>query len=70
MATEYQGYSGNDEIPEDSEDSEPKSQIWTHHFHISPNHVPHMEKVFLIVRNIYDRKQTDDLKDLDVNTAT
>ena len=31
--------------------------------------VPHMEKVFSIVRKIYDRKPRDNLKDLDVNTA-
>ena len=29
----------------------------------------HTEQVFSIVRKIYDRKPTDDLKDLDVNTA-
>ena len=28
-----------------------------------------MEKVFSIARKIYDRKPTDDLNDLDVNTA-
>ena len=28
-----------------------------------------MEKVFPIVRNIFDRKPTDNLKDFDVNTA-
>ena len=38
-------------------------------FHISPDCVPHMEKVFSIVRKIYDRKPTDNLKDLDVNPA-
>ena len=38
-------------------------------FLISPDCVPHMEKVFSIVRKIYDRKPTDNLKDLDVNTA-
>ena len=69
VATGYQGCSGNPEIPEDSEGSEPKSRIWPHHFRISPDCVPHIEKVFSIVRKIYDRKPTDDLKDLDVNTA-
>ena len=31
--------------------------------------VPHMEKVFSIVRQTYGRSPTDDLNDLDVNTA-
>ena len=66
VATEYQGCSENPEIPEDSE---PKSRIWPHHFRTSPDCVPHMEKVFSIVRKNYDRKPTDDLKDLDVTTA-
>ena len=48
----------------------PKSRIWPHNnFRISPHCVPHMEKVFSIVRKIYDRTPTDDLNDLDVNTA-
>ena len=59
----------NPKIPEGSEDSKLKSRIWPHHFLISPDCVPHMEKVLSIVRKIYDRKATDDLKDLDVNTA-
>ena len=67
VATEYQGCSENPETPEDSE---PTRGIWPHHFRISPHYVHHMEKVFSIVRKIYDRKPTDDLKDLDVNTAT
>ena len=69
VATEYQGCSGKPEIPEGSEDSKLESRIWPHHFHVSPGYVPHMEKVFSIVRKIYDRKPTDDLKDLDVNPA-
>ena len=44
VATEYQGCSGNPETPEDSEYSEPKSRIWPHNFHISPDCVPHMER--------------------------
>ena len=32
--------------------------------------VPHMEKVFSIVRKIYHRRSTDNLDDFDVNTAT
>ena len=47
----------------------PKSLIWPHHFRVSADCVPHMEKVFSTIRKIYDRKPTDDLKDLDVNTA-
>ena len=31
--------------------------------------VPHMGKVYSIVRKIYDRSSTDNLDDLDVNTA-
>ena len=31
--------------------------------------VLHMERVFSIVRKIYDRSPTDNLDDLDVNTA-
>ena len=46
-----------------------KSRIWPHHFRISPDCVLHMEKVFSIVRKIYDRKPTDHLKDLGVNPA-
>ena len=68
-ATEYQGCSGKPEIPEGSEDSKLKSRIWPHHFHTSPDCVPRMEKVFSIVRKIYDWKPTDNIKDFDVNTA-
>ena len=57
-------------VPEDSGGSESESRIWPHHFHMSPEHVPHMEKVFSIERKIYDRRPTDKLKDLDVNTAS
>ena len=57
------------EVPEDSEGSELESRIWPHHFRKSPNNVDHMEKVFLIIRKTYVRKPTDDLTDLDVNTA-
>ena len=64
VAARYQQYSGNSEIPEG-----PKSQIWPHYFQNSPEFVPHLEKDFSIVRKIYDRKTTDDFKDLDVNPA-
>ena len=67
--TEYQGCSGNPEVPDDSENSETKSRLWPHHFRISPDCVPHMEKVFSIARNIYDRKRTDNLEDFHVKTA-
>ena len=40
-----------------------------HHFQKSPDCVSHMEKVLSIVRKIYGRKPTENLKDLDVNTA-
>ena len=69
VTTEYQGYSGNPEVPKDSEDSERQSRIWPHHFRKSPDCVPHMEKVFSIVRKIDDQKPTDDLNDFDVDTA-
>ena len=47
VAAEHQGCSENQETPEDSEDSKLKSRIWPHHFHISPDCVPHTVKVFL-----------------------
>ena len=70
MMNEHQGCSGKSKVPEDSGGSKPKSRIWPHHFQKSLEYVPHMEKVFPVVRKIYDRKPTDKLKDLDVNTAT
>ena len=57
------------ETPEDSEDSELESRIWPHYVRISPDNADHMEKAFSIIRKTYDRKPTDDLKDLDVNTV-
>ena len=69
VTTEHQGCSGKSKIPKDSGGSKPKSRIWRHHFHISPDYVPHMERVFSIVRKICDQKPTEGLKDLDVNTA-
>ena len=69
VATGYQGYPENPETPGDSEDSELESRIWPHHFRLSPNNADHMEKVLSIVRKTCDRKPTDDLTDLDVNTA-
>ena len=69
VTTEHQGCSGKSKIPEDSGGSKPKSQIWRHYFHISPDFVPDMERVFSIVRKIWDQTAAEDLKDLDVNTA-
>ena len=69
MMNEHQGCSGKSKVAEDTGGSEPKSRIWPHHFHISPEYVSNMEKVFSIVRKICDRKPTDKLKDLDVKTA-
>ena len=45
------------------------SREWPHNFRMSPASVPHMEKVYSIVRQIYGRSPTDDLNDLDVNAA-
>ena len=45
-------YPGNPETPLDSQDSESKIRIWPHHFSISPDCVPHMEKVLSIIRRI------------------
>ena len=69
VAPRYQGYPENPQTPEDSEKSEPESRTWPHHFRISPHCADHMKKVFSIIRKTHDRKQTDDLKHLDVNTA-
>ena len=69
VTTEHQSCSGKSQIPEESGEAKPKNRIWPHHFHISPDYVPHMEQVFSIVRKIYDRKPTDDMKDLDAKTA-
>ena len=46
-----------------------RSRKWPHHFHMSPAVVPHMEKVYSIVRQIFGRSPTDDLNDLDENYA-
>ena len=69
VASGYREYPGDPETPEDSEGSEPESQMWPHHFHVSSDRVPHMEKVFSIVRQTYGWSPTDDLNDLDVNTV-
>ena len=53
----------------ESENHKTGSRKCPHHFRMSPAVVPHMEKVHSIVRKIYGRSPTDDLNDLDVNTA-
>ena len=53
----------------ESKNSEAGSRKWPHHFRMSLAVVPHMEKVHSIVTKIYGRSPTDDLDDLDVNTA-
>ena len=45
------------------------SKNWPHHFHMSPAVVPHVEKVYSTVRQIYGRSVMDDLNDLNVNNA-
>ena len=52
-----------------SENSKAGNRKWPHNFHMSPAVVLHMGKVYSIVRQIYGRSPTDDLNDLDVNTA-
>ena len=63
VAPGYPGCSGNLWTEGNDED-------WPHNLRISTNYVLHTEKVFSIVRPRYGRSPTDDLKDLDVNTAT
>ena len=46
-----------------------QGKFWPHHYQKSPDCVPHMNKVFSIVRQTYGPSPTDDLNDLDVNTA-
>ena len=48
-----------------SESSKAGSRNWPHNFHMFPAAGLHMEKVYLIVRQV--RSLTDDLNDLDVN---
>ena len=54
---------------ENSGNSKAGSKNWPHHFHMSPEVVPHMEKVYSIVRQIYGRSSMDDLNGLDENNA-
>ena len=65
------GYSGYPETPGDSRNSETEcnDEDRPHNHHIPSNYVLHMEKVFSIVRQIYGRSPTGQMKDLDVHTA-
>ena len=42
---------------------------WPHDFYISSAAVSHMDKVYSIVRQTYDRGPTDEMNDLHVNAA-
>ena len=46
-----------------------KDKIWPHNLHTSTDCVPHMDKVFPIVRQRYVLSPKDKVKDLDVNAA-
>ena len=52
-----------------SENPKAGCRKWPNNFHMSPAVVSHMEKVHSIVRKISGRSPTDDMDDLDVNTA-
>ena len=58
VAPGCEGYPGNSGTPGNSEDSETDGRIWPHHFTVSPDCAPHMEKVFSIVRQTYGRSPT------------
>ena len=58
VAPGFQEYPEDLQTPEDSEDSEPESRIWPHHFRKSPHCADHMENLFSITRKTYDRKPT------------
>ena len=62
------GCPGTPGNPGDSE-TEGNDEDWPHSLHISSNYVLHMKNVFSIVRPRYGRSPTDQMKDLDVNTA-
>ena len=55
------------ELQEIQKTRKTEGRILPHLFNVSPDCVPHMEKVFSIVRQTYGRSPTDDLNDLDVN---
>ena len=69
VAPGHGGYPGNLGTPGNSEDSESEGRIWPHHFHVSSDCAPHVEKVFSIVRQTCGRNPTDNLNDIDVSTA-
>ena len=50
-------------------EAEGSDKSWPHNLHISTNYVPHMEKVFSILRQRYGLGPMDQMKHLDVNTA-
>ena len=50
-------------------ETEGSDKVWPHSLHISTNCVLRMEKVLSIVRQRYGLSPTDQMKDLDVNTA-
>ena len=49
---------------------EGKDKIWPHNLHLSVDGVPHMEKVFSIVRQRYGLSPRENMKDLDVHATT
>ena len=50
-------------------ETEGTDKIWPHNLHISTGCVLHMDKVFSVVRQSYGLSPTDQMKNLDVNTA-
>ena len=62
---DIQEFQGTQETPE----AEGNDKDWPHHFRISSNFVPHMNKVFSIVWQRYGGSPTDPVKDLDVTPA-
>ena len=71
VAPWYHGYQGTPGTPRDSGDSETggNDEDWPHHLHTPPNYVQHIEKVFSIVRQTFGLRPTDQMKNIDVNTA-
>ena len=60
LASRNSEFSGN---------SKAGSKNWPHHFLMSPEVPPHMEKVYSILRQVYGRSPTEDLNDIDENTV-
>ena len=65
VAQGYPGYPGNS----GNTGTEGNDEDWPRNLHISPNQVLRMEMVFSIARQRYGRSPTDQMKNLDVNTA-